>query len=140
MVFTKNLMGKIDEQIDAFLACKQFAVVGASDRPHKYGYRCYKTYVNHDMAVQPVNPRLHTIEGKPCYPKLSALPLPVEAISVITPPAVTEEVIEEAISLGIKHIWLQPGAESAKAVQAAKEANINIIYGGPCLMVVLGYR
>jgi len=60
--------------------------------------------------------------------------------SVITPPNITEQIVEEAISRGIENIWEQPGAQSAKAVARCKEAGINVIADGSCLLVVLGYR
>jgi uncharacterized protein len=59
---------------------------------------------------------------------------------VITPPPVTEKVVEEAGRLGIRHVWMQPGAESEAAVRRARELGINVISGGPCLLVVLGFR
>lgn len=52
----------------------------------------------------------------------------------------TEVLVDEAIKCGVKNIWMQPGAESRAAVQKAKDAGLNVIYGGPCLLVVLGYH
>ena len=46
----------------------------------------------------------------------------------------------EAVDLGIKHVWMQPGAESAKAVALGRENGINVVANGPCVLVVLGYR
>jgi len=60
-------------------------------------------------------------------------------VSVITPPSVTEQIVEEAIKLGVQHIWLQPGAESPDAIEACRNAGINVIHSGPCILVVLGY-
>ena len=64
----------------------------------------------------------------------------VHGVSIITPPEVTNQVIEEIIELGIEHVWMQPGAESPWAIARAKEAGINCIAGGACLLVVLGYK
>lgn len=133
-------METVGKKIDTFLAAPAFAVVGASDRPHKYGHRCYVCYLQHGRKAYPVNPRLETILGNLVYANLASLPEKVESISVITPPAVTEEVVEEAIATGVKNIWMQPGAESQKAVETAEAAGLNVIYGGPCLLVVLGYH
>jgi predicted CoA-binding protein len=68
------------------------------------------------------------------------LPDEVRSISVITPPPVTERVVEEAIRKGIRNIWMQPGAESERAVAACAAAGINVIADGSCVLVVLGYR
>ena len=48
--------------------------------------------------------------------------------------------IEEAGKLGIRHVWMQPGADSPAAVARAKELGMNVIAGGPCLLVALGFR
>ena len=61
-------------------------------------------------------------------------------MSIITPPPVTERVVEEAAAAGVEHLWMQPGAESDAAVARAEELGLSVIAGGPCLLVVLGYR
>lgn len=133
-------MDAVGKQIELFLAAKTYAVVGASEDPYKYGHKCYKCCLNHGLKAYPVNPTCPSVLGNKAYPDLASLPEPVESISVITPPAVTEKVVDDAIKCGIKNIWMQPGAESFVAVDKAKDAGINVIYGGPCLLVVLGYR
>ncbi len=130
----------LDEKIESFLAAPAFAVLGASDDPSKYGYRCYKCYLQHGRKAYPVNPTATTIMGNPAYKNLGSLPEPVESISIITPPKVTEKVVDDAIACGVKHIWMQPGAESYSAIEKAEQAGINVISGGACLLVVMGYR
>jgi predicted CoA-binding protein len=61
-------------------------------------------------------------------------------VSIITPPRVTERVVEEAAQLGVRHIWMQPGAESDRAVELAQQAGLNVIWGGPCILVTLRFR
>jgi len=48
--------------------------------------------------------------------------------------------VEQAIRKGIKHVWMQPGAESDKAIADCEAAGINVIADGSCVLVVLGYR
>ena len=90
--------------------------------------------------MHPINPRADTVEGLKAYPSLAALPTPVPAISVITPPAITEQVVRDAAAAGVRHVWMQPGAESDAAIKAAEELGLSVIAGGPCLLVVMGYR
>ncbi len=130
----------LQNQIDAFLAGKRFAVVGASQNREKYGNKVLRTYQQNKLEVVPINPTADEVEGLATAPNLSSLTEPVDGISVITPPKITEQVVKEAIALGIKNIWLQPGAESQAAVEAAEQAGVNLISGGPCLLVVLKYR
>jgi uncharacterized protein len=128
------------EKIASFLANERFAVVGASADRSKYGNKVLRTYMQNNLDAVPVNPTATDIEGLAAYPDLASIPGEVDAISIITPPPVTERVVDDAIARGIKHIWMQPGAESQKAIQAAEEAGANIIAGGPCILISLGYR
>lgn len=129
-----------EESIAAFLNGSHYAVVGASTDRSKYGNMVLRTYLQQNRSVTPVNPRAEEVEGIPAAATLSDIEQPVHGISVITPPAITEQVVQDAISQGIGHIWMQPGAESEAAVSAAEAAGINVIHSGPCLLVVLGFR
>lgn len=126
--------------IRAFLVGDTFAVAGASRERHKYGNKVLRCYVQHGRKAYPVNPNVDEVEGLTAYPDLAALPEKVHGLSIITQPAITEKLIEQAIQLNISHIWMQPGAESDRAVRVAEDAGLNVIHGGPCLLVVLGYR
>ncbi len=126
------------DRIERFLAGKSFAVVGASRDPSKYGNKVLRVYQRHHRKVYPVNPHTEEVEGLNCYPDLKSLPEKVDGVSIITPPSVTEHVVDEAAELGIQNIWMQPGAESEEAIQRAEKAGMNVIAGGPCLLVVLG--
>ena len=128
------------EQLDRFFASKAFGVVGASANPDKYGNKVLRVYLQHGKRVIPVNPREKEIEGIPCVGSVSDLPPDVKSISVITPPRVTEQVVDMAIAGGIYSIWMQPGAESPAAVENCRKNNINVIADGSCILVVMGYR
>jgi predicted CoA-binding protein len=127
-------------QLEHFFASRAFAVVGASTNREKYGNKVLRCYMQHEKKVYPINPRAETIEGLKCFPSLADLPNNVESISLITPPKVTEQVVKEAVQFGIKNIWMQPGAESQKAITHAQENGINVLANGICILVVLGYR
>ena len=116
------------------------AVVGASQDRSKYGNKVLRAYQQQQRAVYPINPRAEEIEGEKAFPDLASLPESVHGISVITPPKVTAAIVEEAGKLGIQNIWMQPGSESEDAVSRAEELGMNVISGGPCVLVVMGYR
>ncbi len=132
-------MDKVGKQIEQFLSAPAFAVAGASDNSRKYGHKVYRNYLDHGKKAYPLNPSLQTILGNTAYPSLSALPEKVESLSIITPPPVTDKVVDDAIANGVKNIWMQPGAESSAAIHKAEAAGINVIHGGPCILVVMGY-
>ena len=126
------------EQVAEFLAGNSFAVVGASTDRQKYGNKVLRCYIDNGYTVYPINPKATEVEGLAAYQSLAALPQLVHGVSVVTPPAITEQFVKEAASLGIAHIWMQPGAESAAAIEECKTNGISVIARGPCLLVQLG--
>jgi predicted CoA-binding protein len=128
------------DQIKSFLAGQRFAVVGASRDREKYGNKVLRAYLQNNLDAVPVNPGGGQIEGLTAYADLTLVPGQVDGVSIITPPKVTDSVVAQAVSLGIKHIWMQPGAESAAAIDVAEESGANVIAGGPCLLVALRYH
>lgn len=130
----------LQSRITAFLDGQPHAVVGASTDRNKYGNKILRCYMQHDRPVYPINPNATEIEGLIAYPNLASLPQKVYAISIITPPVITEKIVEQAGALGIKHLWMQPGAESEHAISRAMQLGMSVIGGDACLLVVLGYR
>lgn len=130
----------LDKQIETFFSSQEFAVVGASCDRIKYGNKVLRCYMQKNLVVHPVHPTQKIIEGLSVCRSLTDLPNQVQSISIITPPQVTEDVIAEAIKKGIKNIWIQPGAESKKAIALCIKQQINVIAQGPCILVKLGYH
>ncbi len=130
----------LESTTQAFFKIGPFAVIGASSNREKYGNKVLRCYQQHGLEVFPINPRATEIEGLKAYPSLEALPKQVQGISVITPPKITESVVQEAIRAGVKNIWMQPGAENPEAIRMAEAAGLSVIANGPCLLVVLGYQ
>lgn len=127
----------IDQQVKSFLSSQTFAVVGASSNRQKYGNKVFRIFLQQEYSAFPVNPNATEVEGHPTFADLSQLPKTPMSISIITQPSVTEQVVEQAISLGVQHVWMQPGAESAKAIQLCEDAGVNVIHGGPCILIEL---
>ena len=130
----------IKEQIRQFLASPAFGVIGASTNRHKFGNKVLRCYLQHGKKAIPVNPNEAEIEGIPCAATINDLPPDVESISMITPPAVTAQLVPLAIEKGIRNIWMQPGAEHPEAVALCQEQGVNIIADGSCVLVVMGYH
>lgn len=130
----------MDPRIEKFLAAKAFGVAGASTNRDKYGNRVLRCYLQNGRKAIPINPRADAIEEVPCVASVADLPSEVKSLSVITPPKITEEVVEAAIAKGIENIWMQPGAESPAAVERCRQAGVNVIADGSCLLVVMGFH
>lgn len=129
-----------NSDIKAFLASSAFGVAGASTDRQKYGNKVLRCYLQHGKTVYGINPRAVAIEGVPCVATVADLPDNVQSLSIITPPAITEQVVQAAILRGVKNIWMQPGAQSPQAVAECRKHGINVIADGSCLLVVLGYH
>ena len=128
------------DKIKEFLAGQRFAVVGASANREKYGNKVLRVYQQNKLEVVPVNPAGGEVEGLNAYTDLPSIPGSIDGVSIITPPKVTEQVVAQALSLGIKNIWMQPGAESDAAIDLAEQAGANVIAGGPCILVSLRFH
>jgi predicted CoA-binding protein len=127
-------------EIKTFFASRAFGVIGASTDRTKFGNKVLRCYLQKNKKVYPVNPKEKLIEGIPCVASIAELPGAVKSISIITPPAITERIVDEAIAKGIKNIWMQPGAESDQAIENCKIHNINVIAGGPCILQLLRFH
>lgn len=137
---TRDTNAEQPYDIDAFLSGDAFAVVGASTNRDKYGNKVLRVYQQNNKTVYPVNPRATEIEGLRAYPDLASLPVVPHGVSIITPPSITKSIVQQAVDLGIGHLWMQPGAEEGSAVALARENGVNVIGYGACALVVMGYR
>ncbi len=99
-------MAKLDNLVQDFLAQKKIAVVGVSDKRDTGCNLAYKKFKEGGYQVFGVNPRISTFEGDPCYPDLKSIPEKVDAVFVLTSPKVTEQIVQECVDLGIKHVWM----------------------------------
>ncbi len=124
-------------EMQTMLTAASYAVVGASRSPEKYGFLVYQTLKAAGKTTYAVNPRTDEVDGDRCYPSLADLPETPAVAVMVVPPAVTEAAVAECARLGIKQIWMQPGAESDAAVAACHDNGIAVVSGGPCIMVLL---
>lgn len=123
--------------IEKFLNASIFAVAGASLHRSKYGNRVFRALVASGRAVYPLHPTATEVEGYPAFASIADLPHVPESLSIITQPHITREIIRQAIAAGVKSIWMQPGAEDSIGSQAARDAGLNVIDDGSCILVSL---
>lgn len=124
---------------ETFLSATTIGVAGASSNRAKYGNKVLRCYLQNGRTAIPIHPSETDVEGQQTYASITESP-DFESLSIITPPIVTEQIVDEAIAAGVKQLWMQPGAESETAIERAKAAGLTVISGGPCVLVVLGFR
>ena len=112
----------------------RIAVVGASNNPSKFGNIIVKDLLGHGYQVLPVNLRETTIAGLPVYRSLAVVPKPVDIVDVVTPPAVTREILKEAAAAGCELVWLQDGSFDEDVLKDAAAAPFRTVYDA-CIMV-----
>ena len=111
-----------------------YAVVGASNNEEKYGYKVFKDLLDAGYKVLPINPSEKEILGQKVYATLSEVKENIDVVIFVTQPIVTEKVLEEVKKIGIKNVWLQPGAQSDAAIQFCRKNNIECIHDA-CIMI-----
>ena len=134
-------MAKIDPLVKDFLAQKKIAVVGVSDKRETGCNAAYKRFKDAGYAVTPVNPRLTSFDGDPCYPDLKSIPEKPDAVFILTRPSVTDQIVQQCVDLGIQRVWMhcmmgtKPGlaagmtSVSQDAVQTCRDNGITVIPG-----------
>jgi predicted CoA-binding protein len=113
--------------INTFLSSKKVAIAGVSRDSKKFGHVVFKTLREKGFEVYPINPETDQIAGIPCFRSVSALPLSVHSLVIITPKKQTREVVAEAIKKGIDNIWIQQMSDTKEAIDLAKPHPINLI-------------
>lgn len=106
---------------------RNIAVVGVSPKPDRPSYRVASYLAEHSYNVIPVNPNAQQILGKPCYPSLSAIPEPVEVVDIFRRAEDVMPIVEEAIKIGAKVVWMQEGIINEPAASRAREAGLRVV-------------
>ena len=134
-------MAQIDPLVQDFLAQRQIAIVGVSDKRDTGCNAAYKRFKAAGYIVSAVNPRLTIYEDAPCYPDLKSIPDKPDAVFILANPKVTEQIVQQCVDLGIKRVWMhcmmgtKPGlgagttSVSAEAVRICRENGITVIPG-----------
>ena len=111
-----------------------YAVVGASNNKEKYGHIVMKDLMDGGYRVVPINPKESEVLGLKVYASLGEYKENIDVAVFVVPPAVTEKIVDEVVSLGIKNVWMQPGSESEKAIKKCEENRISYIQNA-CIMI-----
>ncbi len=113
---------------------KIIAVVGVSRDEEKFGFKVFNDLLRKGQNVYGVNPNTKVVLGQKIYSDLRNLPKIPNLVITVVSPKVTEKIVDECISLGIKEIWMQPGSESEKAIEKAESNGISVIHDA-CIMI-----
>ena len=103
------------------------AVVGLSPNHDRPSYRVASYLKEHGYRIIPVNPQHKEILGEPSYADLGSIPQPVDVVDVFRRSEEVPDIVEEAIKIGAKAVWLQEGVINERAATRAKEAGLLVV-------------
>jgi hypothetical protein len=118
------------------LDLQNWAVVGATKKKDKFGYKMFRSLLDNGNIVYPVSPKYDEIDGVKTYKSIKDIPGDIDVVGFIVNPTVGLELIQDVIDLGIKNIWMQPGTRDPEIVKIATDNDINVVFS--CVMVELG--
>lgn len=123
-----------DDDIRKIYSLKNVAVVGMSKNPDKAAHYVPKYLIDQGYNVIPVNPTATEILGRKCYSTLLDIPGVVDVVDVFRPSDQVMPVVEEAVKIKPRVIWLQEGIHDIAAEDVAKKAGIPIIVFNRCML------
>jgi len=112
---------------EILLSAKTIASVGLSSNKEKESYGIVSYLKEQGYRIIPVNPTATEILGEKVYPSLSAISESVDVVQVFRKPEDVPPVVEEAIKIGARVIWMQEGIVNEEAAQQAREAGLQVV-------------
>ncbi|MFQ5408766.1 MAG: CoA-binding protein [Anaerolineales bacterium] len=126
------LLGVIKDYTDDDLrrileASRTVAVVGISNDPDKAAHLVPAYLQAHGYNIIPVNPKYTEVLGQRAYPNLKSVPGPVDVVEIFRPSDAVPPIVDDAIAIGAKVVWMQLGIANVEAALKAREAGLDVI-------------
>jgi predicted CoA-binding protein len=116
------------EDLRQILAATQtIAVVGLSDKPDRPGHSIPAYLQAQGYRIIPVNPRLSEALGEKAYASLREVPVPVDVVDIFRRAEDVPPVVEDAIAIGAKVVWMQLGIINEEAASQAEAAGLIVV-------------
>jgi predicted CoA-binding protein len=106
---------------------RKVAVVGLSPKPDRPSHQVASYLKEQGYRIIPVNTYAKEILGETCYTSLSSIPEPVDVVDIFRRPEAVLPIVEEAIKLGAKAVWMQEGVINEEAASLAKGAGLLVV-------------
>lgn len=106
---------------------RTIAVVGLSDKPDRPSHHVSAYMQAHGYRIIPVNPAITTALGQRSYPTLLDIPEPVDMVDVFRQSDAVPAIVQDAIAIGAKSLWLQEGVVHEAAAAQAADAGLAVV-------------
>ena len=106
---------------------RNVAVVGLSTNPERPSYGIASYLAEQGYNIIPVNPNARKIMGRKSYPELSSIPEKVEVVQVFRRSEDVMPIVEEAIEIRAKAVWMQEGVVNEEAAARARGAGLLVV-------------
>ncbi len=106
---------------------RTIAVVGLSAKWYRPSYFAAKYLLDHGYRVIPVNPGQGSIFGQTCYPSVSAVPEAIDLVDIFRRPEDVPPIVDEAIAVGARAVWMQIGVVHEEAAQKARDTGLDVV-------------
>ena len=116
-----------DEIKEILKETKRIAIVGLSPKEKRDSNRVAKYLMNQGYEIVPVNPGQKEILGKNCYGSLKEIPFKVDMVDIFLNPVRIPPVVDQAIDMGAKVIWMQLGVVHNESAEKARNASIRVV-------------
>lgn len=113
-----------DQTIDQVLAMKTWAIVGLGNNPERAAFGVSKLLQDKGHKIIPVYPRAEVVHGEVGYKTLAEIPVPVDVVDCFVNSKLVGKVVDEAIAIGAKAVWLQLDVIDKAAVARAEAAGL----------------
>ena len=116
------------DMVEALLRdSRTIAVVGLSSNPARPSYRVAAYMQQQGKVIIPVNPHETNVLGEVAYPSLSAVPGSIDLVNVFRRSEEAGAVVDEAIRIKAKGVWLQEGVIDEVAAARARQAGLQVV-------------
>ena len=112
------------ETIDAVLAMKTWAVVGLGNNPERAAFGVAKLLQDKGHRIIPVYPRAEIVHGETGYKTLAGIPESIDVVDCFVNSSLVGKVVDEAIAIGAKAVWLQLDVIDHEAIERAQKAGL----------------
>ena len=117
-------MDTVDEQL---LNSRTIAVVGLSPRPERPSHYVAKYLQEQGYRIIPVNPLIQEALGEKSYPDLKSVPVTIDMVDIFRRSKLVLPIVEEAIKVEARYIWMQDGVVNEDAAAMARAAGLSVV-------------